>query len=323
MSPNRDQHTSLQRGVSLAKKRKPTIAIVGAGRVGRALGRALRAKGWRIGYVITTHKKTAQAAVRAIGGGSPQNSLTAESTFADVVLIATPDSFIELTSRFLAGVARAGDTERRRSPRGSARYPLRGRVVLHASGAQDSSVLQPLAELGADVGSMHPLQTFSAGKHPDFRGLLFTMEGTARARKIAGQIARELGATAVTIPASAKPAYHCAGAFAAAHVLSVAEAATQMLVRLGFPRAVAQRGLLRMARETLDNLEALGPRATWTGPVSRGDYSTVAKHFAALDQFPEEFGEAHAALLRLSARVIARNPAAVLKRLQAMEKQKE
>lgn len=299
----------------MPRKRKPAVAIVGAGRVGRALGRALRAKGWRIGHVVTTSKRTAREAVRAIGAGSPQTAITADTSFADAILVATPDSFIELTARFLAGVARTGATERRRSPRGSAKFPLRGRVFLHASGAQDSSVLRSLGELGAATGSLHPFQTFSANKYPDFHGLMFTIEGDARAKQMATRMAKELGAIPVAVPASAKAAYHCAGAFSAAHTLSIIEAATQMLTKLGFPRAAAQRGLLRMARETLHNLETLGPLQTWTGPVSRGDYSTIAKHFAALGKFPPEIRDAHAALLRLSARVIAKHPAEVLKKL--------
>ena len=31
-------------------------------------------------------------------------------------------------------------------------------------------------------------------------------------------------------------------------------------------------------RQMLDNFESFGPRASWTGPIARGDYAVVAKH---------------------------------------------
>ena len=50
---------------------KRTLSIVGAGRVGRTLGKRLRERGWRIGAVVTRSTATSRAAVRAIGAGTP------------------------------------------------------------------------------------------------------------------------------------------------------------------------------------------------------------------------------------------------------------
>ena len=73
--------------------------------------------------------------------------------------------------------------------------------------------------------------------------------------------------------------------------------------------------LLPLMRQMLDNFEKHGPRAAWTGPASRGDYATLKKHQQALRLHPREFGDSYAALLRLSARALAKNPAATLKNL--------
>ena len=197
-----------------------------------------------------------------------------------------------------------------------AKLPLTGKVVLHTSGAIDSGVLALLARLGASVGSMHPFQTFGARGIPDLRGVTFTIEGDPPAVRMARRIARQLGGIPIQIPAAAKPAYHAAGGFAAAHALALVEGGTQLLVALGFPRKLAQRGLLRMARQVLENLETLGPRASWTGPIARGDFSTIAKHMDALRKFPPEFRAAHAAMLLLSARVLSADPGATLRRLK-------
>ncbi|PYU72085.1 MAG: hypothetical protein DMG49_08320 [Acidobacteria bacterium] len=46
-----------------------TLAIIGAGRVGRMLGRGLRELGWKIGAVVTRGEASARRAVRFIGAG--------------------------------------------------------------------------------------------------------------------------------------------------------------------------------------------------------------------------------------------------------------
>src|SRR5579859_5080662 len=97
-----------------------TLSIIGAGRVGRSLGRRLRELGWKIGAVVTRSEPSARKAVRSIGAGRAHAFLTRQVLAAQVILIATPD-------RGIAGVAeelaRIGAEE------------LRGKIVLHTSGA--------------------------------------------------------------------------------------------------------------------------------------------------------------------------------------------
>jgi len=119
----------------------------------------------------------------------------------------------------------------------------------------------------------------------------------------------------VAVESSSKPAYHAAGTLVAGHALALTEAAAQTLIQLGFSRPHAVQTLLPLMRQMLDNFEKHGPRAAWTGPTSRGDYATLRKHQRALRHYLREFGDSYAALVRLSARVLAKNPAAKLKQL--------
>jgi len=281
-----------------------SVSIVGAGRVGKSLGRALRQRGWRIGAVVARSDATARAAVRVISGGTAHGCVTAEALAADLVLIATPDDAIAAAARDLAGVARAAQPKPR---------ALRGKIVLHTSGALDCRALAPLAKLGAATGSLHPMQTFSGKQAPNLRGIVFAIEGDAQARRAARSITRELGGVPVTVTAGDKPAYHAAGALAAGHALALVEAATRVLQSAGFPRRRAEQTLLPLIRQALENFERIGPRAAWTGPVARGDYATVARHLRALRKYPSEFAEAYVALARLGARVLAGNPGAKLR----------
>ncbi len=293
-------YTAKEKRAADARGRR-TIALLGAGRLGRALGRALVGRGWKVGAVVTRSKRSARAAARAIGQGRPYGRLAPELAQARLVLIATPDqAIVSVASR----LARLGS--------------WRGKIVLHTSGALPAAVLAPLAQRGAATGSLHPLQTFGRRAAPELSGVTFAIEGEARARRAAARLARSLGGRAVMIDPASKAAYHAAGVFAAPHLLAVVEAAAQILVAAGFARRRAVEALLPLARETLANWARLGPRAAWTGPIARADFAVVASHLRALRRQPREYSAAYAALARLEARVLARCPGPLLRRLAAL-----
>jgi predicted short-subunit dehydrogenase-like oxidoreductase (DUF2520 family) len=278
-----------------------SLAIIGGGRVGRALGRRLRDVGWKIGAVITRGEASARRAVDFIGAGKPHARMTRQILGSGVILIATPDDEIAAVAQELA---RIGAEE------------LRGKVVLHTSGALDARVLGPVKACGASVGSIHPLQSFNGVAAPSLEGKVFAVEGETQAVRLARQMARSLGGSPVLIAGDRKILYHAAAAMAAGHVLAVEEAATQLLVSTGMRRSEALRALLALTRQVLENLEQLGPRAAWTGPLSRGDYKVVEAHLEALRELPDEFMQAHEGLNRLAARVLSQNTPGMLAELK-------
>jgi predicted short-subunit dehydrogenase-like oxidoreductase (DUF2520 family) len=275
-----------------------SVSIVGAGRLGRTLGRRLHRLGWRIGAVVTRSEFTSRRAKRFIGGGKPRASLTREILHADVILLAVPDGALEGLARSLALV----------EPK-----KWEDKVVLHTSGALDRSVLQPLAKCGAATGSLHPMQTFSGHREPNLAGVVFGVEGAPRAIRAATSIARALGGVPVTVEGKEKVSYHAAAVLVAGLGLALAEGATQVLLSLGFTRRRALQALLPLMREMLHSFEQQGPHTAWTGPISRADYGTVALHAKALQRQSPELQETYQALARLSARVLSKKYATTLK----------
>jgi predicted short-subunit dehydrogenase-like oxidoreductase (DUF2520 family) len=270
----------------------------------------LRDLGWKIGAVVTRNEASARRAVRFIGAGKPHAGMTRMILASRVILIATPDDEIAAVAQDLA---RVGAEE------------LRAKVVLHTSGALDARVLDPVKACGAAVGSIHPLQSFSGVAVPSLEGRMFAVEGDAQAVSVARQIARSLGGSPVKIPNGKKVLYHAAATMAAANVLAVEEAASQLLMSLGMKRNQATRALLTLTRQVLENMEHLGPRAAWTGPLSRGDFRIIKAHLDALQDFPEEFAQAHEVLIRLAARLLSQDAGAMLaelKKITAAKKSK-
>src|SRR5688572_14487101 len=111
------------------KRTKPTISIIGGGRLGTTLGRALAEQGYRVEAVAALHPASAGRAAKLVSG---RTRPIAASDLKDLpesqlILITTPDDVIgavadQLSRRQNAAVKSA-----------KARPP--SRVVLHASGA--------------------------------------------------------------------------------------------------------------------------------------------------------------------------------------------
>jgi predicted short-subunit dehydrogenase-like oxidoreductase (DUF2520 family) len=277
------------------------LSIVGGGRVGRALGRRLHAAGCKIGVVAALSEASSRRAVRFIGAGKASAGLTRQIISSGVILIAVPDHAVVAVAQELA---RIGAEE------------LRGKIVLHTSGALDSSALDAVRKHGAAAGSMHPLQSFSGVGVPPLEGRVFAIEGDAAAVKVARNMARMLGGSPVQIDGGAKVLYHAAASMAAGQILAVEEAATRMMTASGMKRREAIRALLPLTRQVLENFERLGAAAAWTGPLSRGDYNVVAAHTAAMHGMPVEFAEAYLAINRLAARILSQDSAGTLAALE-------
>jgi predicted short-subunit dehydrogenase-like oxidoreductase (DUF2520 family) len=286
---------------------KKSLAIVGAGRVGRALGRRLHEAGWKIGAVITRSDSSARKAARFIGAGRPGAEISTDVALSNVILVATPDDGVAITAETLAAVC--GDA-------------LRGKVVLHTSGARNANVLDTVKRRGAAVGSIHPMQSFSGVKAPLLKRRVFAIEGDPTAMRVAKQMVNSLGGKPLLIDGGKKALYHAAGVMSAGHALALLEAAARMLIASGMKRSEAVQALLALARQVQDNFEKLGAKAAWTGPLARGDYGVVSAHRVALRELPKEFGGAYEALNRLAARVLAEDPEAMLVELGAGEEKR-
>lgn len=247
--------------------------------------------------VVTRSESSARKAVRFIGAGQPFARITADVSNSNVILIATPDD------------AMAGAAETLSAVCGEA---LRGKVVLHTSGARNANVLEAIRERGAAVGSMHPMQSFSGIKVPSLKGRMFAIEGDVAAMRVAKQIVNSLGGIALHVDDGKKALYHAGAVMAAGHALALLEAATRMLMASGIKRREAMHALLPLTRQVLGNFEKLGAKAAWTGPLARRDFEVVRAHREALRELPEEFGGAYDALNRLAGRVLAENSEAEL-----------
>ena len=245
---------------------QPRVTIIGAGRMGQGLGLALKRRGYKIALVARTPRDVTPPLMLHQGSRA---EATAE---AELVLIATPDDAIGSVA---AELAREGAI-------------TRDQVVLHLSGLLDRNALLPLEETGAGCGSFHPLQSVAeaATAAERLKGAYVGIEGDDRALVAAERLANTLRMIPVRIPASAKPAYHAGAAFVANYTVALVGVAERLARSAGVSPEIAARIYLPLLGGAVANLNALGPAASLTGAVRRGDEQTIRAHLKALS--PED-----------------------------------
>src|SRR2546430_5063726 len=243
------------------------VGIIGPGRAGLGLGLALA----RAGYVARLYGRRKQAIpdpLELTVGAADAPPPPAWLAQAGVVILAVRDDAIRPLAEALA---RGGAVRSEH-------------VVLHLSGVQGQEALGPLVPSRAALGSLPPLQTIADPERaPErLRGAWAAVEGMPRALDAAERIARALGMRPVRLTGKAKAIYH-AGAVFASNYFVVVEAVAQRLLRPArFSAAQAWQALRPLVEGTLANLLHQQPTDALTGPVVRGDDTTIRRHLASL-----------------------------------------
>ncbi len=262
-----------------ARQRDRTVAVIGAGRLGGAIGRLLVLAEYRIVAVTARTKRSAAAAARFIGAGEGMTDVAKAAAGADIVLIATPDREIRGVCE---QIARGG-------------HIRRGALVVHASGANSLELLEAARQSGARRAVIHPLQSVPSREQgvANLPGSFYRIEADPGALRRVRALVRALGGRELALPRwgsdpESAAIYHAGAVAASNYLVTLLDFAVRHLQVLGADRRQALRAILPLVRGTLSNVERLGLPGALTGPIARGDAQTVAAHVAALRHLAPE-----------------------------------
>ncbi|MBS3733352.1 MAG: DUF2520 domain-containing protein [Phycisphaerae bacterium] len=263
----------------------PDIAIIGAGRVGTALGVLAARSGWGV-LVASRRAAAAEAAARRIDDRARACSVAQAASAAGLILLTVPDDAIGT----LCGELAAGGALAHRP------------VVAHCSGALSSEVLAPARQAGCPVGSCHPLQTFPTvdAAVERLHGARFFIEGDESAIAALEPLVRDVGGRAVRIAGDRKTLYHAAAVLASNGLVTLLDAVGRLGAAAGLDADEHRTALGPLVRATVDNVLSLGPPVALTGPIERGDVATIRCHVAALRRDVPDVAEAFCALGKLT-----------------------
>jgi predicted short-subunit dehydrogenase-like oxidoreductase (DUF2520 family) len=200
--------------------------------------------------VIGTGRAGSTIAARLAERGLPVVTGREPLADADLVVLAVPDSAI-------AEVAQ--------------QVPI-GPWLAHVSGATSLAALDPHTRRF----SVHPLQTLTrerGAEQLDGAWAAVTAEGD-EAREAARWLAETLGLRPFDLADADKPLYHAGAATASNFLVTLHHAAARLLEESGAP----PEALVPLMTRTIENGFVL------TGPIARGDWSTVEAHLRALEE---------------------------------------
>lgn len=255
---------------------KGRVTLVGAGNLARALATLLPKAGYPLDEIVTRagSRKLRIAHGLARQQGARHATIDQAEFAGGIIWLAVSDSAIRSCAMHLAGKA-----------------TWKNKIVLHSSGALSSDELSALRKRGASVASVHPMMTFVPGEVPDLNGVAWTVEGDAKAVRIATQAVRALDGIVVRIAKDKKPLYHAFGAFLSPLLVVHLDRAAEVAAAAGISRKDVARFMGPIVLRTLDNLfthsaDTNGAGKAFSGPLVRGDVSTIERHLKALRKTP-------------------------------------
>lgn len=247
---------------------KPSFAIVGCGRVGTALAKYLAEAGYIPAGLASKSISSAKRVADLIGSVNFTDIAWEATRKADIVFITTPDGTIK----------EACDSISEKNGFKS------GSVVLHCSGALSSTELMSAKTCGANIGSMHPLQSFASAEYEfnPFSGIVTSVEGDREAIDAAKHVTEDLGSYCVTIKTEAKMLYHASAVVASNYLVTLLDLSLSLIKLAGVTGEDALRGLKPLIEGTISNVEKMGIQNALTGPIARGDIQIIEKHLSEI-----------------------------------------
>ena len=240
------------------------IGVVGPGRLGASLARALVEAGHDVAAVAGRRRGAAERLARRLGPGVAAVSPSEAVVRCDLVFLTVPDAAIGPLAAQLRWRA--------------------GQAAVHCSGALGLDALAPAVEAGAAAGCLHPLQSFASsdGEPERFRGIVCGVEGAAPLGERLERIVAGLGAASVRLEGVDRARYHAAAVFASNYAVATAAAAVRAWAAAGLPPERARDALAPLLLGAAGNVAARELPQALTGPVARGDVETIERQLAAL-----------------------------------------
>lgn len=243
------------------------VGIIGSGVVGTAIGVILFRQGYGITGVCDLDPDSTVQLVRETG--CPVFSHPGDvAVRADILFITANDGAISKVAESLAETGSFHNEQ----------------TVIHMSGAHSAAILAPARASGARLLSVHPLQSFASLEAAilNLPGSVFSIEGDKEAYDMAVELVQALGGEYFFIAGDAKPLYHAGACVVSNYLVTLIDLGARLLEAAGIPSRQAQKALMPLVRGTLNNIEKVGIPLALTGPLARGDITTVAKHLECM-----------------------------------------
>lgn len=245
------------------------INIIGCGKLGKTIGKLLsKLPAVVIQGIVNTSIESAEKACEFIGHGKPYVDINSLPS-ADIYMIATPDSKIKQACDELVCSSNLN----------------KNAIILHFSGSFSSDLLDAAKSKDCHVMSLHPVKSFANPEESvkSFDGTYCGIEGDGYAVEKIKPLFELIGGSLFDIDKRSKSLYHAAGVIANNYLVTLHYTAVKCYVDAGVDEKIAKKLVSMLMSDALRNLQTLSHNRSLTGPIQRGDTTTITKHIDALD----------------------------------------
>ena len=245
------------------------INIIGCGRAAGSLARLWgQAGAVHIGGVCNRSLYSSRKAVEVLGAGTAVATLD-QFEAADFWLIGTSDEQIAPTAVNLC----------------KARADLGNSVVFHLCGRHGTDILAPLTDSECRIAAVHPVRSLTHEKISlaEFEGTAFVAEGSEETLDALRPLFVSIGGVWLPVKDIDRGLYHAALSIISNVTKGVTWKAQNWLEDAGIPHQMAAAVAQKLLAITVEDIARLGAKHSITGPIVRGDTSTVEAHLKALE----------------------------------------
>ncbi len=249
----------------------PRVLVIGFGKLGSSLTRFLIHA--QIKVQVVDPKPYDPSFERVVKKKDYFEKLSAQPlAHADLIFICVRDDQI-------SGIVRALKS-----------FPLKNKRIVHTSGVTDADVLEPLRKQGASVGSFHPLQTFNVPLLPaeHWHSIYCTFQGDAEIQSELQEIFRPAGVKIIAVNRTQKQAVHLAAVVSANFQVALYAWASEIIKQAGLENITVGRLLAPLVEQTAKNFSQRPLNEILSGPLQRGDLSSIRRHLDFLSKNSDE-----------------------------------
>lgn len=258
------------------------IGFIGPGKVGVSLGRYFTYKGIKLsGFYGRDIKTTIEAA--NITKSKFYDNIQDIVKESDILFITTPDDIISIIDRELS------------------KFDLNNKSICHTSGSLKSNVLCNAKHSGALIYSIHPIFAFSSKNTnlKELENIYFSIEGDDLENSSLNNNINEENILVINIIKALEnkffirnketsSIYHLANVFVSNLTLSLLDIGTSYLRKLGLNEKEALNAIKPLVQGNIESIIEKGFVNSLTGPVLRGDITTIDKHLSVLEKEDKE-----------------------------------
>lgn len=240
-------------------ERKPTICLIGAGRLATQLSIALQTAGYRISGIFSRTTESAMLLKQRLGGDGDIVATNCLQLLpaCDIYIVAVADGAIESIVRQLPEQAKGG-------------------VVIHTAGGVAMSILANAAE---HYGVLYPMQTFTKEKRIDFSQVYIFIEANdSQTLTLLRALGESLSPNVVELSSADRGWLHIGAVVACNFTNHLYDLAFSLLENHG----IEPQCLFPLIDETVGKIREMSPRKGQTGPAVRGDMNVVNGHLCKL-----------------------------------------